>query len=74
MDLEKFDDITENILQENGPFLPDADIKYVGWLTRKAPAKAMSSIIVDFSKPEDANKIIDEWLSLAERALSKRTI
>jgi hypothetical protein len=62
MDTDKFEETRDAILQDNKPFIPTADIKYIGWLTRKAPAKAMSSIIFKFTKPEDANKIIDEGL------------
>ena len=47
---------------DNKPFIPQAEIKYVGWLTRSAHTKAASSIVIEFSKPEDANKIIDEGL------------
>jgi len=62
MDTDKFEETRDAILQDNKPFIPTADIKYIGWLTRKAPTKAMSSIIIEFTKPEDANKIIDEGL------------
>jgi hypothetical protein len=62
MDMAKVDEIKANILLENRPFLPNADIKYIGWLRGKTPVKAMTSIIIEFSKPEDANKIIDEGL------------
>jgi hypothetical protein len=62
MDTDKFEETRDAILQDNKPFIPTADIKYIGWLTRKAPAKTMSSVIIEFTKPEDANKIIDEGL------------
>jgi hypothetical protein len=60
IDMEKCEQNKESMLQENRPFIPRADIKFVGWLTRKTPTKSASSIIVDFTQPEDANKIIDE--------------
>ncbi len=62
MDMEKFDQIKTEILQDNKPFIPTADIKYIGWLSRSAPTKSASSIIIEFTRPEDANKIIDEGL------------
>ena len=62
MDMEKFDGIKIELLQDNKPFIPLADIKYIGWLSRSAPTKSASSIIIEFTRPEDANKIIDEGL------------
>ena len=62
MDMDKFESIRDGILLDNRPFIPNADIRYIGWLTRTAPNKAASSIIIEFSRPEDANKIIDEGL------------
>ena len=34
----------------------------MGWLTRNATSKTASSVIIEFTKPEDANKVIDEGL------------
>ena len=62
MEMDKFEEIRDNILQYNRPFIPRAEIKYVGWLTRNATSKSASSVIIEFTKPEDANKIIDEGL------------
>jgi hypothetical protein len=60
--MDNFEEIRENILQDNRPFIPRAEIKYVGWLTRNAYSKSASSVIIEFTQPEDANKIIDEGL------------
>jgi hypothetical protein len=62
MEMEKFEEIRTELLQDNKPFIPRAEIKYVGWLSRSALTKSASSIIVEFTSPEDANKIIDEGL------------
>jgi hypothetical protein len=62
MDIEKFNQIRAEMLQDNKPFIPIADIKYIGWLSRSASTKSASSIIVEFTRPKDANKIIDEGL------------
>jgi hypothetical protein len=62
MKMDNFEEIRENILQDNRPFIPLAEIKYVGWLTRNAYSKSASSVIIEFTQPEDANKIIDEGL------------
>jgi len=62
MDMTKFEEVKDELLQDNKPFIPLADIKYIGWLSRLAPTKSASSIIVEFTRPEDANKIIDEGL------------
>jgi hypothetical protein len=34
----------------------------VGWLTRNAYSKSASSVIIEFTQPEDVKKIIDEGL------------
>ena len=62
MDIEKFDEIKAELLHDNKPFIPNADIKYIEWLSRSALTKPASTIIVEFTSPEDANKIIDEGL------------
>ncbi|KAG9197704.1 hypothetical protein G6514_001131 [Epicoccum nigrum] len=62
IDMDRFEETREQILLANKPFIPQAKIKYVGWLTRNATTKAASSIVIEFSKPEDAKKIIDEGL------------
>jgi hypothetical protein len=62
MDMERFEETRDQLLLDNKPFIPQAEIKYIGWLTRNAPTKAFSSITIEFSKLEDANKIIDEGL------------
>lgn len=54
--------LKNNFLQDNRPFIPRAKIKYVGWLTRNAASKSASSVVIEFTKPEDASKIIDEGL------------
>lgn len=62
IDVSQLEDTRDSILQENRPFIPSAEIKYIGWLTRKSAEKAASSIIIEFTRPQDANKIIDEGL------------
>jgi hypothetical protein len=62
MEMDNFEEIRENILQDNRPSIPRAEIEYVGWLTRNAYSKSASSVIIEFTQPEDANKIIDEGL------------
>jgi hypothetical protein len=62
IDMDKFEETRDQLLLDNKLFIPQAEIRYVGWLTRNAPTKAASSVIIEFSKAEDANKIIDEGL------------
>ncbi|RYP40778.1 hypothetical protein DL767_001424 [Monosporascus sp. MG133] len=62
MDMDKLEDIRNEILLDNKPFILNAEIRHIGWLSRKSFQKAISSIIIEFTKPEDANKIIDEGL------------
>ncbi|KAH7111337.1 hypothetical protein B0J11DRAFT_498685 [Dendryphion nanum] len=62
LDMDKFEENRSQMLQDNRPFIPQAEIKYIGWLTRSAPNKSASTIIIEFARPEDANKIIDEGL------------
>jgi hypothetical protein len=49
MDTGRYEEVRDAILQDNKAFLPTADIKYLSWLTRKPPTKAMSSIIIEFT-------------------------
>ncbi|KIV98360.1 uncharacterized protein PV09_09800 [Verruconis gallopava] len=63
VDMDRLDEINAAILSENKPFIPTAEIKYIGWLSRKAQTKRMSTLVIEFTKPEDANKIIDEGLT-----------
>ncbi|KAK7414628.1 hypothetical protein QQZ08_012520 [Neonectria magnoliae] len=62
MNMEDFEQLREELLQDNKPFIPKAETKYISWLTRSAHTKSESSIVVEFSKGEDANKIIDKGL------------
>ncbi|OHE90236.1 zinc knuckle [Colletotrichum orchidophilum] len=62
MDMERSTELQEELLQDNKAFIPTAEIKYIGWLTRSSTTKSASSIIVEFAKAEDANKLIDEGL------------
>ena len=48
---------------ENASNFSDACIKYTGWLTRSAMTKKASSMIVEFDRPEDANRAIDKGVS-----------
>jgi hypothetical protein len=62
MDMEKFEEIRAELLYNNRSFIPNADIKYIGWLSRSMLTKAASTIIMEFITPEDTNKVIDEGL------------
>lgn len=62
MNMDDPEQLSEELLQDNKPFIPKAQIKHISWLTRSAHTKSASSIVVEFSKAEDANKIIDEGL------------
>ena len=48
----------QRILADNHSVIPNAEITYVGWLTKEATKKKNSSIVVEFTKPEPANNII----------------
>ena len=43
MDMDKFKENRIQILQDNRPFIPRAEIKHIGWLTRDASAKTAST-------------------------------
>lgn len=43
---------------ENKPLLPNAEIRYVGWLTKASTNKRASSLVIEFSRAEDANAAI----------------
>ncbi|PPJ55122.1 hypothetical protein CBER1_09969 [Cercospora berteroae] len=60
--MDKFTENRDEILHENRPFIPRAEIKYIGWLTRSGAKKSTTSIIIEFARPEDANKTISEGL------------
>ncbi|KAL5396857.1 hypothetical protein PMIN03_012934, partial [Paraphaeosphaeria minitans] len=62
LNMDKFEENRTQILQNNKPFIPQAKIKHIRWLTRNAPTKAASSITIEFTKAEDTNKIIDKGL------------
>jgi hypothetical protein len=62
MGMYKSEEVESNILQDYRPFILRADIIYVGWLTINAPTKSASLVTIEFTKPEDANKIIGEGL------------
>jgi hypothetical protein len=62
MNIKRFKEVKTEILQANKAFLLTADIRYIGWLTRKRPDKAMSSIVIEFIRLEDVNRIIKEEL------------
>ena len=62
MNMEKFDEIKAELLHDNRLFIPNVDIKYIRWLSRAALTKSASTIIVEFTTLEDANKVIDEGL------------
>ncbi|KAK7211986.1 hypothetical protein V2G26_019164 [Clonostachys chloroleuca] len=55
MDMERFEDIRDSILQDNKPFIPTAEIKYIGWLTRNSNTKTASSIVVEFKRAEEVS-------------------
>ncbi|KAI8956692.1 hypothetical protein F5Y11DRAFT_361494 [Daldinia sp. FL1419] len=62
MDMSQPENVKTEILQDNKPFIPNAEIKHIGWLKRTQTAKLASSVIIEFTNAEDANKIIDEGL------------
>jgi hypothetical protein len=48
----------QRILADNHSVIPNAEITYVGWLTKEATKKQSSSIVIEFTRPEPANNII----------------
>lgn len=62
MNMDRFKNNRSQILQDNRPFIPQAEIRHIGWLTRDATAKTASTITIEFTRPEDANKIINKGL------------
>jgi hypothetical protein len=53
MDISKFEENRARILQENKPFIPRAEIRHIGWLTRDTSAKTASTITIEFTRPKD---------------------
>ena len=49
---------TQQMLADNHTVIPKAEVSYIGWLTKEAPLKRASSIVVEFTDPESANAII----------------
>ncbi|KAK1838350.1 hypothetical protein CCHR01_19028 [Colletotrichum chrysophilum] len=62
MNMDRFTEIRDDLLQDNRAFIPRADIKYVDWLNQLASKKTASLEVVELSRAEDANKLIDEGL------------
>jgi hypothetical protein len=50
MDMDQFEDTRDNILQENKPFIPNAGIKYIGWLSRTSATKTTCSVVVELTR------------------------
>lgn len=48
----------QQVVADNYTVIPNAEISYVGWLTKEGPLKQASSIVVEFVDPEMANAII----------------
>jgi hypothetical protein len=48
----------QQMLAENYTVIPNAQISYIGWLTKESTLKRASSIVVEFTEPEMANAII----------------
>ncbi len=48
----------QQMLADNYTVVPNAEIAYIGWLTKEATLKRASSIVVEFTEPEMANAII----------------
>jgi hypothetical protein len=48
----------QQMLADNHTVVPDAEITYIGWLTKESHLKRASSIVVEFTEPEMANAII----------------
>ena len=48
----------EQILADNHTVIPNAEVSYIGWLTKEAALKRASSIVVEFTDPESTNAII----------------
>jgi hypothetical protein len=46
------------VLADNHIVIPNAQISYIGWLTKEATLKRASLIVVEFTDPEMANAII----------------
>ncbi|EKG09445.1 gag-like protein [Macrophomina phaseolina MS6] len=58
IDPSDMDNAIKLLQAENKPLLPNAEIKYVGWLTKASTNKKASSLVVEFSRAEDANAAI----------------
>jgi len=46
------------MIADNYTVIPQAEIAYIGWLTKEATLKRASSIVVEFKEPEMANAVI----------------
>ncbi len=51
--------VGEKIGSEDVGTIPDASITYAGWLTKAAVTKTASSLVVEFSRAEDAKVAIE---------------
>lgn len=50
--------VIQQMLADNHTVIPNAQISYIGWLTKEATLKRASSIVVEFTDPEMANAVI----------------
>jgi hypothetical protein len=62
MDTDRSEGVQDNILQVKKPFIPTAEMRNTGWLTKTSHTKTAWFIVVEFTRAKDANKLIDEGL------------
>ncbi|KAF2252868.1 hypothetical protein BU26DRAFT_560213 [Trematosphaeria pertusa] len=77
MDTGKFEENRTQIPEDNRPFRPRADIERVEWLTRDTSVKTTATFAIEFTKPEDADEIVDEdliWQSSKQTAHVRETV
>jgi hypothetical protein len=60
LNMDKFEEHRARILQDSRPFIPQAEMNHIRYLTRNIPTNAASSITVQCAKAENTYKIVNE--------------
>jgi hypothetical protein len=74
MDMARFEENRAQMLQDNRPFIPQAEIKHIGWLTRDASAKPAVNHNHRVHKTRRRKQDHRRRTDLAGRGLPVRTI
>jgi hypothetical protein len=62
MNTKKFEKTRNKLFMDNKPFMFNAEIKFIEWLSKAYNQKPATFVIIEFTTLKDANRIINEGL------------